>query len=77
MSNYVPVPGRSSSSPKISPEDSGLFFLLLSSGFDLGGGVGESLGVFSIESFRPGRSSSESKLISSLLGFAFLTETND
>lgn len=40
------------------------------------GGVGESRGVFSLESFRPGKSSSESKLISSLLGFALPAKTH-
>lgn len=71
----IPVPGRSSSSPNISPDVPCVSFLLVCSFFDLVGGMGESRGVFSCESSRPGKSSSESKLISSLLGFALPAKT--
>ena len=72
--NALPASGSSLSPPNISPEGSCLFLLLGCSVFDLVGGVGESRGVFSTESSRPGKSSSESKLISSLLGFALLAK---
>ena len=66
----LPVSGKSSPSSKISPDDPGLFRPLVRSCLVLGGGVGVSLDVLSGSS-KPGRSSSESNLISSLLGFTF------
>lgn len=66
--------GKSSPSSKISPDDPGLFGPRVRSCLGLAGEVagevGVSLDVLSGSS-KPGRSSSESNLISSLLGFAF------
>ena len=76
FNNSIPASGKSSSPPKISSEPL-LFRLLARSDFFRGGGEGESLGVFSVESSRPGRSSSESKLMSSLLDFAFCAKSNN
>ena len=76
FNNSIPVSGKSSPPPKILSEPL-LFRLLARSCFFRGGGEGESLGVFSVESSRPGRSSSESKLMSSLLDFAFCAKSNN